>query len=495
MVDANEVAKHNTKDDCWVILHGKAYDLTEFLPKHPGGQAIILKYAGQDASKAFDPIHPPDIVNKMLSKDKHLGDVENLQDIAPTDEDEEDVTEEEKQRLELTKYKPPLSQMFNLFDFEYVASKTMGYAGWKYYSSASDDEITVRENHLAFHRIWFRPRVMIDVTTVDFSTTMLGSPSSTPFYITATALGRLGHEDGEKVLTVSAGKENVIYMIPTLSSCSLDEILDVAIDKQTLWMQIYVNAEREMTEEMVKAAEARGVKAFWVTVDAPQLGRREKDMRAKYIDDVSNLQEEDDSVDRSQGAARAISSFIDVSLSWKDIKWFRSITKKPLVLKGIQRYEDVLLAIEHGVDGVVLSNHGGRQLEYSRPSIEVLAETMAVLRQKGLQDKIEIYIDGGIRRGTDVLKAICLGAKGVGIGRPFLYAMSTYGYDGVRQAIRLLKDELEMNMRLLGVNRLDELDQSFLDIRSLTSHSGAPADSLLAKVYEPLDLPKFKSNL
>lgn len=495
MVDAKEVAKHNTKDDCWVILHGKAYDLTEFLPKHPGGQAIILKYAGQDATKAFDPIHPPDIVNKMLSKDKHLGEVENMEESDHQAEDE-DLSEEDKQRMELAERKPALSQMFNMFDFEYVARKTMGLSGWKYYSSASDDEITVRENHLAYHRIWFRPRVMVDVTTVDFSTTMLGSKTSAPFYITATALGRLGHEDGEQVLTVSAGKEDIIYMIPTLSSCSMDEILDRAIDKQTLWMQIYVNAEREMTAEMVRAAEERGVKAFWITVDAPQLGRREKDMRAKYVDDVANLQDEEDAgVDRSQGAARAISSFIDVSLSWKDIKWFRSITKKPLVLKGVQRYEDVLLAIEHGVDGVVLSNHGGRQLEYSRPSIEVLEETMAVLREKGLENEIEIYLDGGVRRGTDILKAICLGAKGVGIGRPFLYAMSTYGYDGVRRAINLLKDELEMNMRLLGVNQLHELDRSFVDVRSLNSHAGHPSDSLMSKVYEPIEMPQFKPKL
>jgi L-lactate dehydrogenase (cytochrome) len=144
-------------------------------------------------------------------------------------------------------------------------------------------------------------------------------------------------------------------------------------------------------------------------------------------------------VDRSQGAARAISSFIDPSLSWKDIASFKEMTKMPIVLKGVQRVEDVLKAVEHGVAGVVLSNHGGRQLDTAPSGIEVLAEVMPELRRRGWENKIEVYIDGGIRRATDIIKALCLGAKGVGIGRPFLYAMSTYGEKGVARAMQLLK--------------------------------------------------------
>ncbi|ANB12433.1 Cyb2p [Sugiyamaella lignohabitans] len=370
----------------------------------------------------------------------------------------------------------------------------MEKAGWAYYSSGADDEITLRENHHAFHRVWFRPKILIDVTNVDFSTTMLGSKSSVPFYITATALGRLGHPDGETVLTQAAGKHGVIQMIPTLASCSFDEIIDAATDKQTQWMQLYVNSDRETTKQIVQHAEKRGIKGLWITVDAPQLGRREKDMRSKYDEEVADVQDEDGGeVDRSQGAARAISSFIDVSLSWKDIAWFKSITKMPIVLKGVQRYEDVLLAVEHGVEGVVLSNHGGRQLEFSRSSIEVLVETMAALRARGWQDRIEVYVDGGVKRATDILKCIALGAKGVGIGRPFLYAMSTYGVEGVSKAIQLLKDELEMNMRLLGVTDLTQLNPTFVDVRSLSAHNSIPADHLSLTVYEPMTVPKFKT--
>jgi L-lactate dehydrogenase (cytochrome) len=159
-------------------------------------------------------------------------------------------------------------------------------------------------------------------------------------------------------------------------------------------------------------------------------------MRSKFSDVGSQVQSTGgDNVDRSQGAARAISSFIDPSLSWKDIPWFLSITKMPILLKGVQRVEDVIKAAEAGVAGVVLSNHGGRQLDTSRSGIEVLAEAMPILKERNLQDKLEIYIDGGVRRATDIIKALCLGAKGVGIGRPFLFAMSAYGLPGVDRAM------------------------------------------------------------
>ena len=194
----------------------------------------------------------------------------------------------------------------------------------------------MRENHTAFQRIWFRPRILINVEKVDFSTTMLGTPVSIPFYVTATALGKLGHPEGEVVLTKAAHKHNVIQMIPTLASCSFDEIMDAAGPGQVQWFQLYVNKDREITKRIVQHAEARGCKGLFITVDAPQLGRREKDMRMKFTEEGSNVQK-GQATDTSQGAARAISSFIDPSLSWADIPWFQSITKMPIVLKGVQR--------------------------------------------------------------------------------------------------------------------------------------------------------------
>lgn len=352
----------------------------------------------------------------------------------------------------------------------------------------------MRENHSAYHKVWFQPRILVDVENVDLSTTMLGSKTSIPFYITATALGKLGNPEGEVVLTRAAHDHGVIQMIPTLASCSFDEIVDARKGDQVQWLQLYVNKDRNITKRIVQHAEARGCKGLFITVDAPQLGRREKDMRTKFSDVGSNLQSTGgDSVDRSQGAARAISSFIDPALSWKDIPWFQSITKMPIILKGVQCVEDVLRAVEAGCDGVVLSNHGGRQLDTSRSSIEVLAEVMPALRARNWENRIEVFVDGGVRRATDIIKALCLGAKGVGIGRPFLYAMSAYGQAGVDRAMQLLKDEMEMNMRLIGASSIADLNPSLVDVRGLTGghHAPVPADTLGLGAYDPLSAPRF----
>jgi L-lactate dehydrogenase (cytochrome) len=412
--------------------------------------------------------------------------------------EEKSVDPDEAARQERIKCMPALEQCYNLADFESVAKQVMKRAAWGYYSSGADDEITMRENRTAFHKIWFRPKVLVDVEKVDPATTMLGSRSSIPFYITATALGKLGHPDGETVLTRAAAKHGIIQMIPTLASCSFDEIIAASDGKQSQWFQLYVHKDREITKRIVQHAESNGCKALFITVDAPQLGRREKDMRFKFGDDSSNIQKsnqnESTNIDRSQGVARAISSFIDPSLCWKDIPFFQQITKLPIALKGVQRTDDVLKAVEHGINAVVLSNHGGRQLDTAPTGIELLAEVMSTLRARNLHHKIEIYIDGGVRRSSDIVKAICLGAKGVGIGRPFLYAMSAYGEPGVSRAIQLLKDEFEMNMRLIGARNVDELTPDLVNIRGLHIHSVPTATDVLSHgVYDPLKNPAFKA--
>ncbi|KAK0252811.1 hypothetical protein LTR91_013364 [Friedmanniomyces endolithicus] len=479
-----EIAKHNSRESCWVIVDGRAYDVTEFLPEHPGGPKIILKYAGKDATEEYAPIHPPDTLEKYLDKSKHLGEV----DMKTVEKEEKEEDPDEAERQERIARMPILEQCYNLMDFEAVAKRVMKKTAWAYYSSGADDEITLRENHSAFHKIWFRPRVLVNVESIDLSTTMLGTKVSIPLYVTATALGKLGNPEGEVVLTRAARKHSVVQMIPTLASCSFDEIVDERQGDQVQWLQLYVNKNRDITKRIIEHAEARGCKGLFITVDAPQLGRREKDMRSKFSDVGSNVQNTGgDNVDRSQGAARAISSFIDPSLSWEDIPWFLSVTKMPILLKGVQRVEDVIRAISAGVHGVVLSNHGGRQLDFARSGIEVLAEVMPELRRLGLDNKIEIYIDGGIRRATDIIKALCLGAKGVGIGRPFLYAMSAYGLPGVDRAMQLLKDEMEMNMRLIGCSSVEQLGPEFVDTRGLSMHTtGVPSDTLGLDVYDPL---------
>ncbi|KAH7102184.1 hypothetical protein BKA62DRAFT_829538 [Auriculariales sp. MPI-PUGE-AT-0066] len=518
MISAQEVEKHASRESCWIIIHGKAYDVTEFLDDHPGGAKIILKYAGKDATEEYDPIHPPDTVTKYLPKEKHLGQVDpnSVKKVV------KEVTIEEKARLQRMDNRPPLQELLNLHDFEAVARAVMPEKAWAYYSSAADDEITNRENHLAYHRIWFRPRVLVNVSKVDFSTTILGQKSSMPFYLTATALGKLGHPDGELNLTRAAAKHDIIQMvcapafyvrfsswvdvhapapmgfqIPTLASCSFDEIVDAAQQGQVQFLQLYVNKDREITKKYVEHAERRGIKGLFITVDAPQLGRREKDMRMKFEDEGSEVQRNDSKavVNRSQGAARAISSFIDPALCWDDIPWFRSITKMPIILKGVQCWEDTVKAIDAGCQGVVLSNHGGRQLEFSRSGIEVLVEVVDKLKELGRWPvpNFEIYIDGGVRRATDVLKAIALGATAVGIGRPFIYAFSAYGEQGVDHALGIMRDEFEMNMRLLGARTLKEVVPEMVDTRSIHAHNVAVPDDRLYNInYDALRLASLR---
>ncbi|KAF9446519.1 hypothetical protein P691DRAFT_803851 [Macrolepiota fuliginosa MF-IS2] len=486
-LSGQEVAKHNSRDSCWIIVHGNVYDVTEFLDDHPGGSKIILKYAGKDATQEYDPIHPPDAITNNLPPERHLGpvDPETVQKV------EVKVTDEEKARQQRVAARPPLDEILNLHDFEAIARQVMPEKAWAYYSSAADDEITNRENHAAYHRIWFRPRVLRNVTKVDWSTTILGHRSSMPVYITATALGKLGHPDGELNLTRAAAKHGVIQMIPTLASCSFDEIVDAARPDQVQFLQLYVNKDRNITKRIVQHAERRGIKGLFITVDAPQLGRREKDMRMKFeAEDPSEVTKSgSDGVDRSQGAARAISSFIDPGLEWADIDWFKSITRMPLILKGVQCWEDALLAYDAGLAGVVLSNHGGRQLDFARSGIEILVEVVSKLGEKrGLKfpnEKFQLYVDGGVRRATDILKAIALGATAVGIGRPFLYAFSSYGLEGVDKALQILHDEFEMNLRLLGAPTIKDVVPEMVDASNISSHGSAiPGDKLYESNYE-----------
>ncbi|GAA6012611.1 hypothetical protein JCM11491_005453 [Sporobolomyces phaffii] len=485
MLHHSEVEKHASSDSLWVIVNGNAYDLTEFAPEHPGGMKILLKYAGKDATEAYEPIHPPGTLEQYLPKEKHLGPV----DLSGIEIVAKEETQEEKDRKERAANKPSMDECLSLYDFEAVAKSVLPTGAWAYYSSGADDEITMRENRSAYQRLWFRPRILRDVTNIDFSTTILGHKTTLPIYITATALGKLGHPDGEKNLTWAGAKQGIIQMIPTLASCSFDEIVDAAKPGQVQFMQLYVNKDREITRKIVQHAEKRGIKGLFITVDAPQLGRREKDMRQKFADEGSDVQAKSgEDTDKSQGAARAISSFIDPGLSWKDLSWFKSITKMPIILKGVQCWEDAVLAAEAGCQGVVLSNHGGRQLDFARSGIEILEEVMHELRKRNLlKNGFEVYIDGGVRRAGDILKAIALGAKAVGIGRPFLYAYSAYGSDGVVRAIQILKDEMEMNMRLIGAPTLADVTPEMIDTSNLHSRAvdGAP-DYLARANYEPL---------
>jgi len=309
-------------------------------------------------------------------------------------------------------------------------------------------------------------------------------------------LAKLAHQDGETAIVKGAAKAGVVYMLPTLSSYTLDEMLAARSPGQQLFSQLYVNPERSRTQSYVEKLEANGVKALFVTVDAPQLGRREKDMRNKYTQQGSDVQGDDEDegeVDRSQGATRAISSFIDPGLCWDDIPWIKSITKMSVLLKGIQCGEDAVRAYNMGLQGLVCSNHGGRQLDTCRSGIEVLPEVMDALKEAGADlDKFKVFIDGGVRRGADIFKAVALGATAVGVGRPVLYSLASYGDKGIVRMVHMLQDELQMVMRLSGTPNIKSITRDHVIYKNLSDRIvPLPSDHLTKLTYMPL-LPAAK---
>ena len=319
------------------------------------------------------------------------------------------------------------------------------------------------------------------------STTILGHASSIPVYLSAVAMCKLGHPEGEVAWNKACEEEGTIYMLPTLSSCSMEEITGAVKPGQPMFFQLYVNQDRAKTEAIVRRAESMGCSALFITCDAPQLGNREKDRRVKVSHSGASVQAGSTGT-KNEGTSKALTTFIDPSLNWDDLKWFRSITNMKIILKGIGTADDVVIALEHKMDGVVLSNHGGRQLDFARSAIEVLPEAMSALRahKQYSPDTFEVYIDGGIRRGTDIFKALALGAKAVGVGRPALYAMSAFGQAGVRKMIQILKAELEMTMRLMGTPSLRDIKASMIITDHLHSHiAPVPSDFLQRETYIP----------
>ncbi|GAC73357.1 hypothetical protein L1887_58192 [Cichorium endivia] len=448
----------------WVVIKGEVYDVTEFVDNHPGGRNIILKNAGKDVTELYEPIHPPTALEENLDASKHIGQVDPS--TVQIKQAGEESDKDRKRRLARENL-PSLGSVLNLDDFERIANTILSDQAWAYYSSAADDEVTYAQNRAAFQRIVFRPRILRAIGEVDSSVKLIdshgkGYDSSLPVYISPAAMAKLGHPDGELNLTRGAGKAQIIQGISANASVGLDEMLDNRKEGQPIVYQLYVNKDRAASERILKKVEDKGCSAVMLTVDAPVMGKRERDMRVKGDEVEMGVDHGKDVKAKGGGVAQAISGYIEPNLTWDDIKWFRKTCKLPLYLKGIQTVEDVELAVKHGVEGVVISNHGGRSLEYAPAPIDVLVELRQ--RRPDLFDKIEVFLDGGVRRGTDVLKAVALGAKAVGLGRPFLYAQSGYGEAGVTRAIQILEDEIHRGMRLLGVSSLDQLTPEMIDI-------------------------------
>ncbi|HEV8194141.1 MAG TPA: alpha-hydroxy acid oxidase [Ktedonobacterales bacterium] len=332
----------------------------------------------------------------------------------------------------------------NVAEYEALAEPRMHPAAWDYYATGTDDEVTLRENQAAFARIWLRPRMLADVSSVDAATTVLGTPVSMPILIAPTAMHRFACEEGERATARAAGAAGTLMTASTESWCPLEDIASAATGP--LWFQLYVYRSRTFAESLVRRAEAAGFRAIVLTVDSPRWSRRQRSMRSEaeipqyWTGNLPEIEGE---------------TYDTLVLTWADIAWLRSLTSLPLVLKGILTAEDATLAVEHGIDGIVVSNHGGRQLDTVPATIEALPEVV-----DAVAGHCEVYLDGGIRRGTDALKALAHGARAVLVGRPILWGLAVNGEEGARHVLELLHAELELAMALAGRPTVASIDRS-----------------------------------
>lgn len=487
VISLDEFVKHSKPDDCWVIINGIVYDLTDFISQHPGGPEIIKANCGHDVSQLFNPLHAKDMIDKYIDKKYIMGVIDPKCDFPDKLVTKYDFPGETRESISLKNTLrnnlPDIDDVKTVFDFEYICSKILPKKTWYYYSSGAEDEFSLRENHNVYHRVQFRPKVLVDVSDVSTECEMLGEKRAVPFFVCATALAALGNESGELGIAEGCAKGDftIPQMISTLSSKSLGEITSSRKNNQDQWFQLYVNTDRTRALDLVKEAESSGCSAIFITVDAPSLGNREKDVKLPGKGKKVN------------GVSKGLSTFIDPSLDWEDVKYIKTQTKLPVFIKGIQRKEDALTAAKDGFN-ILLSNHGGRQLDHTVPPLQTLSEVVPLLKENGFKPgkDLEVFIDGGVRRGNDILKALALGATGVGLGRPILYSNSAYGADGVQKCKEILRDELAMNMRLLGVTKLDQLNESFVDIEGMKMKNvRLNQDFLGERVYEPRELIKW----
>jgi 4-hydroxymandelate oxidase len=350
----------------------------------------------------------------------------------------------------------------HLSEFEEYAAESLPQMVYDYYAGGAHDEITLRENREAYERLTLHYRVLRDVTDRSLETEVLGETMSMPVFIAPTAFQQLANEEGEVATARAAARVGTVMTLSTLSTRSIEEVAAAAAGR--LWFQLYVYRDRGVTRELVARAEAAGARALVLTVDGQVWGVRERDVRNHFqlpaglqmVNLASSGKTKFPEVDGS-GLAAYVNSMFDPSLSWTDLDWLCSLTRLPVLIKGVVRGDDAALAIEHGAAGVIVSNHGGRQLDTSPAPITVLPEVV-----EGVAGRGTVLLDGGIRRGTDVVKAMALGAHAVAIGRPVLWGLATAGEEGVVRVLEMIRTEVDLAMALCGARTVAELTEDLV---------------------------------
>jgi 4-hydroxymandelate oxidase len=340
---------------------------------------------------------------------------------------------------------------WSLDGYEDAARATLPRAVYDYFAGGAEDEVTLRANRTAYERYYLRPRVMVDVGHVDASVELLGERLAFPVVLAPAAFQRLAHAEGELATARAARAAGTLLVSSTLSTYSVDDIAAAA--PGPLWLQLYVFRDRGLTRELVERAARAGCRAICLTVTVPVQGNRERDLRNQFrlpagiemANFVGLRQARFPEGVTGSGLNAFIAREFDPSLTWESVEWLRSITTLPVVLKGVVTAEDAALGVEHGASAIIVSNHGGRQLDAAEPTLFALPGVV-----DAVAGRAPVLVDGGIRRGTDVVKALCLGARAVLIARPYLWGLAVGGQKGVERVLSLLRAEVERTLALLG---------------------------------------------
>jgi 4-hydroxymandelate oxidase len=339
-----------------------------------------------------------------------------------------------------------MEQFLALHEFEPEARQRLPHAVYEYVAGGAGHEHSIRANEESYQRIFLRPRVLRSVVPVDFGQELFGRPLPAPFLLAPAAYQRLMHPEGELGSVRGAIRHGVPFVLSSNGTVSIEEI--TAVPGARCWFQLYVQGDRQFTRDSIARVEAAGCEAVCVTVDTPVLGLRPRQLRAGFRIPA------DVPLPHAAGVRAASDPGAHSAVTWRDVGWLRSVVKSKLLLKGILHPADAELAIQAGVDGIMVSNHGGRNLDTIIPPIEALPD---IAQQ--VAGRVPVLMDGGIRRGTDALKALIRGANAVLIGRPYLYALVVGGADGVARCLSLMIEELRLAMALVGAASLRDLNR------------------------------------